>query len=95
MVKVTNSGIRLFLISAIQDIEKAVGLEKVDNEEQLINMALVFLFNDFDIGLALDHEEIIKDRNKILSDLNEVAKFLEEADLNKLNEFLERTRNRS
>lgn len=92
MVKVTNEGIRIFLISAIQDIEKTIGLEKIDAEEQLINMALVFLFNAFDIGLALDYEEIIKDRNKILSDLNVVADFLEKADLNEVNEFLERVK---
>ena len=91
MVKVTNAGIKLFLVKAIQDIEKTVGLAEIDSEEIIVNMALAYLFNSFDIGLALDTSEIITDRNKILSDLDEVRKFLENADLNEVEQFLEKS----
>lgn len=52
-----DKSIKNFLISAIQEIEKAVGLEEIDSEETVVNMALVFLYNNFDIGLALDSSE--------------------------------------
>ena len=40
-------------------------------------MGLVFLYNNFDIGLALDSSEIIKDRTKFLKDLGAVAEAIE------------------
>lgn len=72
-----DRSIKNFLISAIQEIEKKVGLEEIDSEETVVNMALVFLFNNFDIGLALDSSEILKDRTKFLNDLEAVAKAIE------------------
>lgn len=72
-----DRSIKNFLISAIQEIEKKVGLEEIDSEETVVNMALVYLFNNFDIGLALDSSEILKDRTKFLIDLEAVAKAIE------------------
>ena len=78
MVNISESeSIKRNLINTIQAIEKQVGLKKVDSEETIINMALVFLYNDFDIGLALDSSEILKDRKKFLKDLEIVAKAIE------------------
>lgn len=90
MVKVTNSSIRLFLVKSIQDIEKTIGLEEIDSEETIVNMALAYLFNTFDICLALDTSEIITDRDKFLSDLNEVKTFLENANGEEIEEFLKK-----
>ena len=52
--------------------------KKVDSEETIVNMALVFLYNNFDVALALDSSEILKDRTKLLKDLETVAKAIEE-----------------
>ena len=77
---VKNSDVKDFLITAIQRIEEQVGLKEVDSEDQLINMGLVYLFNSFDIGLALDSAEIIKDRKKLLVDVNTVKTHLIEVE---------------
>ena len=69
--------IKTVLINTIQAIEKQVGLEKVDSEKTIVNMALVFLYNNFDVGLALDSSEILKDRKKFLKDLEIVAETIE------------------
>ena len=78
---VNNTDVKTFLISAIQTIEKGIGLEEVDTEEQLINMALVYLYHNFEIGIALDSSEVVNDRTKILSDLKTVEEFIENEDL--------------
>lgn len=67
--------VKAFLITAIQDIEKNIGLT-VDSEETVVNMALVYLYNTFEIGLALDSSEIVKDREKFLNDLTTVEEFI-------------------
>lgn len=72
-----SKDIKRVLIQTIQAIEKEIGLEKVDSEETIVNMALVFLYNNFDVALALDSSEIIEDRNKILKDLEVVAEAIE------------------
>ena len=69
--------IKKVLINTIQAIEKEAGFKKVDSEETIVNMALVFLYNNFDVALALDSSEIIEDRNKILKDLEVVAEAIE------------------
>lgn len=69
--------IKTVLINTIQAIEKQVGLKKVDSEKTIVNMALVFLYNNFDVGLALDSSEILKDRKKFLKDLEIVAETIE------------------
>lgn len=82
MVNISESeSIKRNLINTIQAIEKQVGLKKVDSEETIVNMALVFLYNDFDIALALDSSEILKDRKKFLTDLEIVAKAIEKENL--------------
>ena len=74
MVDISESGsIKKVLIQTIQAIEKQVGFKKVDSEETIVNMALVFLYNNFDVALALDSSEIIKDRKRFLKDLEAVA----------------------
>ena len=62
------------LINTIQAIEKQTGFKKVDSEETIVNMALVYLYNSFDIGLALDYEEVKSLRNKLQEDLKIVEK---------------------
>ena len=71
--------VKNFLISNIQHIEEQVGLN-ADNGETIVNMALDYLFNTFDIGLALDSSEIIKERMLYLEDVKTVENFLEEAE---------------
>ena len=73
-----SKDIKRVLIQTIQAIEKEIGLEKVDSEETIVNMALVFLYNNFDVALALDSSEILKDRTKFLKDLEAVAEAVEE-----------------
>lgn len=78
MANISESGsIKKVLINTIQAIEKQAGIKKVDSEETIVNMALVFLYNNFDVALALDSSEIIEDRNKILKDLEVVAEAIE------------------
>ena len=72
-----SENIKKNLIVAIQEIEKTVGLEP-DSEGTIVNMALVYLFNIFDIGLALDSSEVHEHRNKLLSDLKTVVEVIEE-----------------
>lgn len=72
-----SESIKKVLINTIQAIEKQAGIKKVDSEETIVNMALVFLYNNFDVALALDSSEIIEDRNKILKDLEVVAEAIE------------------
>ena len=69
--------IKKVLINTIQAIEKEAGFKKVDSEETIVNMALVFLYNNFDVALALDSSEIMKDRKKFLKDLEIVAETIE------------------
>lgn len=69
--------IKKVLINTIQAIEKQAGFKKVDSEETIVNMALVFLYNNFDVALALDSSEIMKDRKKFLKDLEIVAETIE------------------
>lgn len=78
MANISESGsIKKVLINTIQAIEKQAGIKKVDSEETIVNMALVFLYNNFDVALALDSSEIIEDRNKFLKDLEVVAEAIE------------------
>lgn len=70
--------IKKVLINTIQAIEKEAGFKKVDSEETIVNMALVFLYNNFDVALTLDSSEIMKDRKKFLKDLEIVAATIEE-----------------
>lgn len=78
MANISESGsIKKVLINTIQAIEKQAGLKKIDSEETIVNMALVFLYNNFDVALDLDSSEIIEDRNKILKDLEVVAEAIE------------------
>lgn len=78
MANISESGsIKKVLINTIQAIEKQAGIKKVDSEETIVNMALVFLYNNFDVALALDSSEIIEDRNKILKDLEVVVEAIE------------------
>ena len=69
--------IKKVLINTIQAIEKEAGFKKVDSEETIVNMALVFLYNNFDVALALDSSEIMKDRKKFLKDSEIVAETIE------------------
>ena len=79
MANISEIGsIKKVLIRTIQAIEKQVGLEKVDSEETIVVMALVFLYNNFDVALALDSSEILKDRTKLLNDLETVVEAIEE-----------------
>ena len=73
-----SKDIKRVLIQTIQAIEKEIGLEKVDSEETIDNISLVFLYNNFDVALALDSSEILKDRTKFLKDLEAVAEAVEE-----------------
>lgn len=73
-----SESIKRILINTIQAIEKQVGFKKVDSEEIITNMALVYLFKVFDVGFCLDHDEVIDERSRLLEDLEGVKKAIEE-----------------